>query len=87
MMKIMCSLKLELIKTNTRNLRVQVVKDKMGIVYCRIDGAARIEKRPFLDAMQEVLVPTDNPHYLLIRQSYLGKKFGVDYHPVPKIIG
>ena len=59
----------------------------MGVVYCRLDGATTVEKRHFLEAMQEVLGPTDNPRYLLVRQSYLGRLLRVDYHPVPAVIG
>ena len=78
---------MELIKTNPKNLRIQTVKDKIGVVYCRLDGATTVEKRHFLEAMQEVLGPTDNPRYLLVRQSYLGRLLRVDYHPVPAVIG
>ncbi len=77
---------MELIKTNPKSLRIETVKDKIGIVYCRIDGATNIEKRHFLEAMKEVLGPVINPRYVLVRHSYLGALLRVDYHPVPKVI-
>src|SRR5690606_25156021 len=63
------------------------VKDKLGVVYCRLEGATAIERRYFLDAMQEILSPVDNPRYLLVRESYLGRLLRVDYHAVPGVFG
>lgn len=77
----------DLVKTAPAHLRVSAVRDKMGVVHCRLDGATTIEKRHFLDAMQDVLGPVDNPRYLLVRHSYLGRLLRVDYHPVPDILG
>lgn len=78
---------MELVKTAPHNLRIETLQDTLGVVYCRLDGATTIEKRHFLEAMQEVLGPTDNPRYLLVRQSELGRLLRVDYHPVPTIFG
>jgi superfamily II DNA or RNA helicase len=77
---------MELIKTHRKKLKIETVKDKMGLVYCRIDGATNIEKRHFLEAMKEVLGPIQNARYVLVRHSYLATILRVDYHPVPKII-
>ncbi len=78
---------MDLIKTNPRNLRIETVKDKIGVVYCRLEGATTIERRHFLEAMQDVLGPVDSPRYLLVRQSYLGRLLQVDYHAVPSVLG
>lgn len=78
---------MELIKTNSRNLRLQTFKDSIGVVYCRLDGATAVERKYFLDAMQEILGPSENPRYLLVRYSSLGAFKRVDYHPVPTLIG
>jgi hypothetical protein len=77
---------MELIKTSSKHLKINTIKDKMGIGYCRIDGATNIEKRHFLEAMKEVLGPVQNPRYVLVRESYLGRLLRVDYHPVPKAV-
>ncbi|WP_068081526.1 DEAD/DEAH box helicase family protein [Polycladidibacter stylochi] len=75
------------IKTGRHNLRLQAHQNRMGIVYCRLDGATDAERRLFLEAMQEVLGPTGNPRYLLERHSKLWGFNRKDYHPVPAIIG
>jgi superfamily II DNA or RNA helicase len=78
---------MDIIKTNMKNIRLRTEKAAMGsIVFCRIDGVTAYERQHFLEAMQEVLGPTDNPRYVLVRKSYLGSLLRVDYHPVPKII-
>lgn len=78
---------MELIKTNPRNLKIETASDKMGVAYCRIDGATNIEKRHFLEAMKEVLGPIENPRYLLVRRSHLGNISRIDYHSVPRAVG
>lgn len=75
------------IKTDPKKINLLTIKNKMGFVHCRLEGAAKVERRYFLEAMQEVLGPTDNPRYLLVRRSYLGRLLRVDYHPVPALIG
>lgn len=77
---------MELIKTNSQNIRLDTVKDNMGVVHCRLEGATAIENKHFMDAMKEVLGAVDDPRYLLIRNSYLGSLLRVDYHPIPKVI-
>ncbi len=76
-----------IVKTNPKRLRLQTLQPASGIVYCRLEGATTSETRQFLEAMQEVLGPSDNPRYLLVRPSKLGGLSRTDYHPVPKAIG
>jgi len=78
---------MRIVKTNLRNLNIQTVQDKMGIVYCRLDGATNVEKRYFMEAMEEALGAIDNPRYLMVRRSYLGRFLRVDYHAIPTVIG
>ncbi|MBV1933097.1 MAG: DEAD/DEAH box helicase family protein, partial [Parvibaculaceae bacterium] len=78
---------MDLVTTDPNSIRIQTVKHKYGAVHCRLDGATTTERRHFFDAMQEVLGPTHNPRYLLVRQSYLGRLLRVDYHQVPEVIG
>ncbi|EEA93583.1 DEAD/DEAH box helicase family protein [Pseudovibrio sp. JE062] len=75
------------VRTNPKHLRFQSVQKGSGIVYCRLEGATTSETRQFLEAMQEVLGPSDNPRYLLVRPSRLFGLSRTDYHPVPKLIG
>lgn len=75
-----------LIKTHPKDLIVTAFKGQLGAVDCRLDGATTMERRIFLDAIQEVLGPMDNPKYLLVRKSPLGPWMRVDYHSVPKAL-
>jgi hypothetical protein len=76
-----------IVRTAPKALRIKTAKDAVGVVHCRLDGATAIERQRFLDAMQQVLGPVDNPRYLLVRRSYLGPLLRVDYHAVPDLIG
>jgi superfamily II DNA or RNA helicase len=76
-----------LIKTNRDQLEVIAMKEHLGAVACRLTGSTAIERRAFMDAMQQVLGPMDNPKYLLIRKSRLGFVKRTDYHAVPKLLG
>jgi len=75
------------VNTARTALDVKAVRDSLGVVYCRIDGAQPEERRIFLAAMQELLGPVANPRYLMVRESLLGRLLRVDYHPVPTVIG
>ncbi len=61
--------------------------DQAGIAHCRLEGGTEAENKYFLDAMQEVLSPIDNPRYLLVRESKSGGMRRVDYHAAPDVIG
>lgn len=58
-----------------------------GTVTCWLMDGTTQEKTLFLDSLQQVLDPIDNPRYLLYRESrswFLKKR---DYHAVPEEIG
>lgn len=79
---------MDLIKTAKQNLRVEAVQDQMGVSYCRLSGATRVERNHFNEAMTEVLGATENPRYLIVRtESFFGLLKQIDYHPVPSTIG
>ena len=78
---------MNIIKTSMNNMRIDSVQDKSGIVYCRLEGATTIERAYFLEALQELLSPVQNPRYVLVRPSMLWRFGRIDYHPVPTIIG
>lgn len=75
------------IRTGLEKVSVEATLDQNGIIYCRLEGATTIERSRFLDAMREVLVPPQNPRYILVRSSKLWRWKRVDYHAVPSIIG
>lgn len=78
---------MNIIKTGLNNMRVESTQDKSGIVYCRLEGATTIERSYFLEALQELLSPVENPRYVLVRPSMLWRFGRIDYHTVPSIIG
>lgn len=75
------------IQTPSKKLRIETAKNKLGMALCRLDGATPRERKLFLDSLQEVVGPTENPRYLLVRRTSFAGISGKDYHPVPSIIG
>lgn len=76
------------IKTEYQKLRIVVENDEMGAVLCHIEGGTNRESAIFLDALDEILSPIENPRYLLVRKSVFLKRLGrLDYHSVPSILG
>ncbi|MBX5144124.1 DEAD/DEAH box helicase family protein [Rhizobium lentis] len=75
------------IKTELGKLSVEATLDQNGIIYCRLEGATTIERSRFLDGLREVLVPPQNPRYILVRRSTFWRLKRVDYHAVPSLIG
>ena len=71
-----------------KELRVVVEEGEYGEVFCRMEGGSNREKSIYLQALQEVLNPIENPRYLLIRRSMWWNRFTrKDYHSVPTVIG
>ncbi len=59
-----------------------------GYVFCHLNGGTNRERWIYLDALEELLGPIDNPRYILVRKSSFFDIFArVDYHPVPALIG
>jgi superfamily II DNA or RNA helicase len=81
-------IKVGLIHTNKSELKVDASVDKWGAVYCHLNGGTTFEKSTFINALQEIIAPIDNPRYVIIRKN----KFLIfvnqrDYHSVPEILG
>ncbi len=67
---------------------LQVNENEEGNVYCSIKNANRREQSLFLQALQDVLNPVEEPRYLLrLKSSPIFKKKRIDYFAVPKIFG
>lgn len=82
-----------LIKSGTINsdyskLKVVTSVDDFGAVFCHLEGGTIFDKSTFINALQEVIGPIDNPRYVIIRKNkfmlFLNQK---DYHSVPEILG
>lgn len=76
------------IHTDVSKLKVVTSADSFGSVSCHLEGANTFEKSTFINALQEVVSPIDNPRYVIVRKSrltWLIKQ--TDYHAVPEILG
>jgi len=77
----------EMIETYRRQLKVVARPLDYGFVGCALKGGTTRERSLFLDALQEVLGPLENPRYVLVRKSRLGPLARPDYHAVPAALG
>jgi hypothetical protein len=76
------------IRTRLDAMRVEVSRDPdLAVVCVRLGGVTHKEEQAFLQALESLLSPVDNPRYLLIRYSRFLWWERVDYHAVPKAIG
>jgi superfamily II DNA or RNA helicase len=67
--------------------KVSAGKTKDGRVSCTLENVTPYERSQFLDALQEILGPIENPRYILVRSSRIGFLGRRDYHAVPKALG
>lgn len=77
-----------LIKTPKAENKVVTTVDENGAIYCYLLKGTTYEKSVFINSLQEILTPIDNPRYIIIRKS---KQLGIikqrDYHAVPEELG
>ncbi|MEO9133177.1 MAG: DEAD/DEAH box helicase family protein [Sphingomonas sp.] len=66
---------------------VEVTRMLKGERLVTLRGADRITEKLFLQALAEILGPVQNPRYLLVRESWLGRTLRVDFHAVPGVLG
>jgi superfamily II DNA or RNA helicase len=76
------------IHTDISRLAVVASIDGHGAVHCHLKGGNTFEKSTFINALQEILAPVDNPRYVIIRKNgfmlFIRQK---DYHAVPESLG
>jgi len=84
----------ELIETDIARLRVIARRLEYGrrmrrpyVVACSLGGGSTRERSVFLEALQELLGPIEDPRYVLVRKSVLGWLARKDYHSVPRALG
>ncbi len=59
-----------------------------GDVYCHIQGGSTYEKSLFIQSLEEIISPIENPRYLIILKSKLALIVNQkDYHSVPEQLG
>ncbi|NMO94375.1 DEAD/DEAH box helicase family protein [Paenibacillus lemnae] len=57
-----------------------------GMVVCRMEGGSTQEQLLFLDSLQQLVAPINNPRYLIYRESRAGLLTRRDYYAVPEAI-
>jgi superfamily II DNA or RNA helicase len=77
----------DIIETNIGRLRVVAQQQGYGFVGCSLKGGTTRERSVFLEALEELLGPIENPRYVLVRKTPLGRLLRQDYHSVPKALG
>lgn len=76
------------IKTELSLLKVQVDLDKSGAISCYLLGANSKESVKFIDYLQAIIEPIDNPRYLITQSNLIRKKLGFsNYYSVPGFFG
>lgn len=76
------------IGTNNSEFKVETSVDNLGAVYCHLEGGTTFDKSTFINALQEVISPIDNPRYVIIRKSrFMLFVKQNDYHSVPDVLG
>lgn len=77
-----------LLSDELRESNILTTVDKSGNISCSLLSATTYDKAIFLDSLENILNPIDNPRYFIERKSELMKLFKQrDYHSVPEIIG
>lgn len=81
-------IKAGVVYTDNSKLKVETSVDRWGAVFCHLEGGTTFEKSTFINSLQEVIAPIDNPRYVIIRKNrfmlFVKQK---DYHVVPEILG
>jgi superfamily II DNA or RNA helicase len=81
-------IKAGVINTDYSKLKVETSVDNWGAIYCHLEGGTTFDKSTFINALQEIIAPIDNPRYVIIRKNmfmlFIKQK---DYHSVPEILG
>jgi superfamily II DNA or RNA helicase len=77
----------DIIETSPGLLRVVAQRQSYGFVGCSLKGGTTRERSVFLEALEELLGPIENPRYVLTRKTALGGLLRKDYHTVPRALG
>jgi len=79
---------MNIIKTPLHDIEIISLMDEKGAIYCYLKGANNYESSVFVKALLELVMPIDNPRYIIIRKNIFVKiTTQKDYHSVPEIIG
>lgn len=80
--------KINLLTTPINKIQINTQLLPKGDVICSITGATRLESNLFSEALNELLLPIENPKYLLIKTNRFKKFFDVqNFFPIPELFG
>lgn len=80
-------IRIGIVKTEQSKLRVTSSIDNAGAVLCHLEGGRTFEHSSFINALQEILAPVDNPRYFIVRKGVLMRFIKQkDYHAVPEVL-
>jgi len=78
----------KIVQSKPVDLDIISYKDKHGAVYCHLEGGSTFEKSVFINALEEIVKPVDNPRYIVIRKNkFWGLYKQKDFHALPEILG
>ncbi|CAM1366174.1 conserved membrane protein of unknown function [Tenacibaculum soleae] len=74
------------ITTLKSEINIKIKSLTMGDVSCVITGASKYESNLFINTLDEILQPIDNPKYLIIKTNWFRNKLKTqNFYPVPTI--
>jgi superfamily II DNA or RNA helicase len=77
----------DIIRTGTKKPKIVTRQKHSGSVTCTVRNVSTFEKSAFLNALEEIFSPIQNPRYLLYCQSFLGRLGMKDYYSIPQTLG
>jgi len=77
----------DIIRIGSKKPKVVTRKKQSGSVTCTIRNVTTFEESVFLNALEEIFSPIQNPRYLLYCRSFLGRLGMKDYYSIPQILG
>lgn len=75
-----------IVKTPFEKLQILTTKHPGGTISCGLEGATVYEKSVFINCLEEITNPIQNPRYIITRYSRFNIFLRNDYHAVPEIL-
>ncbi|MEQ8924296.1 MAG: DEAD/DEAH box helicase family protein [Fulvivirga sp.] len=75
------------IHTLAKDLEVKTTVNDDGEIFIHLNGGTTYEKSLFIESIQTIISPIENPRYIIIRKNWLGFLKQRDYHAVPDSLG
>ncbi|MDP5044031.1 MAG: DEAD/DEAH box helicase, partial [Leeuwenhoekiella sp.] len=74
------------IHTPPKNIVLEIEEPHAGVINCYLKGATAKEEKLFISYLQEVILPIENPRYILAQANWLREQLGFSsYFTVPDV--